>query len=265
MTQSDTSLTDRGSEAASSAKQHASDVAGTAGDQAREVATQAKEQGRNLLNEARSTVRGQAVGQKDRAAGQLRSVADQLRTMREGGGAQSGPASELVQQASQQTDRLAGWLEDRDPADILEEVRNFARQRPGVFLLGCLATGFVVGRLVKGARSDDSSSRASQYRTYPSSTLTGDYSSGYTGSTTFGSDLGTGTGSTYATTGAYGAGGVAASEPYESTPVYSETSTTYAADTGAEDATTSTATYADESTGDPWQDDDTRRSGGSGV
>ena len=256
MTQSDTGLTDRGSEVASSTKQHASDVASTATEQAKGVAEEAKQQGRDLLHEARSTVRGQASGQKDRAAGQLRSVASDLRIMQEGGGAPSGPAGELVRQASQQTERLAGWLESREPADILEDVRGFARQRPGTFLLGCLTAGFVVGRLVKGAKSaDSSSSRASQYRTYPSSTLTSDYSTGYTGASTVGSDLGTGTGSAYATTGSYEA----------TTPVYDETTTTYAGDTAAEDAVTSTATYPDQSTGDPWQDDDTRRSGGSGV
>lgn len=268
MTQSDTGLTDRGSEVASSTKQHATDVASTATEQAKGVAQEAKQQGRDLLHEARSTVRGQASGQKDRAAGQLRSVANDLRNMQEGGGAPSGPAGELVRQATQQTDRLAGWLESREPADLLEDVRSFARQRPGTFLLGCLAAGFVVGRLVKGATSAESSGRASQYRTYPSSTLTGDYSTGYTGAPTVGSDLGTGTGSAYATTGSYAAADVAASEPYEgTTPVYDETTTTYAGDNAAEDAVTSTATYPDQSTGDPWQDDDTRRStsGGSGV
>ena len=262
MTQSDTGLTDRGSEVASSTKQHASDVASTATEQAKGVAQEAKEQGRNLLTDARSTVSTQASGQKDRAAGQLRSVASDLRTMQEGGGAPSGPTGELVRQASQQTERLAGWLESREPADILDDVRGFARQRPGVFLLSCLAAGFVVGRLVKGATSgDSSSSRASQYRyrTSPSSTLTGDYTTGYSGASTVGSDLGTGTGSAYATTGTYAAGDVAA------TPLYDETTTTY--DAGAEDAATSTAAYPDQSTGDAWQDDDTRRStqGGSGV
>jgi hypothetical protein len=264
MTQSDTGLTGRGSEVASSTKGHASDVASSATEQAKGVAQEAKQQGRDLLNEARSTVTTQASGQKDRAAGQLRTVANDLRTMQEGGGAPSGPTGELVRQASQQTERLAGWLESREPADILDDVRSFARQRPGVFLLSCLAAGFVVGRVVKGATSgDSSSSRAGQYRTYPSSRLTGDYASGYstgyTGATTVGSDLGTGTGSAYATTGTYAAGDVAA------TPVYDETTTTY--DTGAEDAATSTAAYPDQGTGDPWQDDDARRStqGGSGV
>jgi hypothetical protein len=250
MTQSDTGLTDRGSEVASSTKQHAGDVASSATEQAKGVAQEAKQQGRDLLKDARSTVSTQASGQKDRAAGQLRSVADNLRTMHEGGGSGSGPAGELVRQASQQTERLAGWLESREPADILDDVRGFARQRPGAFLLSCLAAGFAVGRLVKGATSgDSSSSRASQYRTYPSSTLTGDYTTGYSGASTVGSDLGTGTGSAYATTGTYASGDVAA------TPVYDETTTTY--DTGAENA----------ATGDPWQDDDTRRStqGGSGV
>jgi len=289
MTQSDTGFTERTSEVASSTKEHASDVASTAGEQARGVAQEAKQQGRDLLYEARGTVRRQASGQKDRAAGQLRSVADELRSMREGTGGQNGAAAELVRQASEQTDRLAAWLEGREPTDILDEIRSFARQRPGTFLLGCLAAGFVVGRLVKGAASaGPSSARTSQYGTYPRSRLTGDYTGGYSGAPSFGSDLGTGTGSAYATTGAYGAGGVAASETtpydsgaYESTSTYrsdSDTSDTTVAGTpvsgtGAAysdtvDDNPSTAVYPDESVGDPWQDDDARRptqSGGSGV
>ena len=54
MTQSDTGLTDRGSEVASSTKQHAGDVASTATEQAKGVAQEAKEQGRNLLRTSAS-------------------------------------------------------------------------------------------------------------------------------------------------------------------------------------------------------------------
>ena len=202
MTQSNTDLTEHTSEVASSTRRHASDVTSTAGEQAREVAEEAKQQGRDLFHEARGTVRRQAGDQKDRAAGQLRSVADELRSMHEGRGGQNGAASELVQQASEQTDRLAAWLDSREPADILDEVRTFARRRPGAFLFGCLAAGFVVGRLVKGAASAGSSSaRTSQYPTYPPPPLTDDYAGSYSGASTVGSDIGTDRGSAYTTTG----------------------------------------------------------------
>jgi hypothetical protein len=67
------------------------------------------------------------------------------------GGQQSGTASEIARQAADRADRLADWLGQREPGDLIEEIRSFARHRPGAFLLGAALAGTVVGRLTRGA------------------------------------------------------------------------------------------------------------------
>ena len=42
---------------------------------------------------------------------------------------------------------VASWLENRDPGSLLEEVKSFARQRPGTFLLVAAGAGLLAGRL----------------------------------------------------------------------------------------------------------------------
>jgi hypothetical protein len=69
-------------------------------------------------------------------------------------------ASDVARQVADRAHTLAGHLEDREPGDLLGDVRDFARRRPGTFLLGALAAGVVAGRLTraaKGAASDSSS------------------------------------------------------------------------------------------------------------
>ncbi len=59
-------------------------------------------------------------------------------------------ATDLAQQAAEKAHQFAGWLEQRDPGSVLDEVRSFARQRPGAFLAIALGAGVVTGRLVRG-------------------------------------------------------------------------------------------------------------------
>ena len=63
---------------------------------------------------------------------------------------------------------LAGWLDQRDPGELLDEVRGIARRKPGTFLLGALAAGVVAGRLTRGAvdasRSDTGAVPPPTYR-----------------------------------------------------------------------------------------------------
>ena len=42
---------------------------------------------------------------------------------------------------------MASWLENRDPGSLLDEVKSFARQRPGTFLLAAAGAGLLAGRL----------------------------------------------------------------------------------------------------------------------
>jgi hypothetical protein len=140
-----------------SASEAGSRVTQTAADQAREVASETARQARDLLGEAGGQVRDQSSVQQQKAASQLRSVADELHEMVAKGG-QSGLATEVAQQAADRLHGAASWLEQREPADIVQAVRDFARRRPGMFLAGAVAAGLAAGRLTRGmtdaARSD---------------------------------------------------------------------------------------------------------------
>ncbi|MGY1711745.1 hypothetical protein ACI8AC_19790 [Geodermatophilus sp. SYSU D00758] len=144
------------------AGERGSQVASTAADQAKEVAAETKQQAQALVDQGRSQLRSQAVSQQQKAAQGLTGIAEQLRSMAEGNGAPSGPARDLVTEATDRVEQVARWLQDREPADLLDEVRSFARRKPGTFLLGAALAGVVAGRLtsgVKAAHSDSDSSR----------------------------------------------------------------------------------------------------------
>ena len=132
-----------------SASEAGSRVTQTAADQAREVASETARQARDLLGEAGGQVRDQSSVQQQKAASQLRSVADELREMAAKGG-QSGVATEVAHQAAERLHGAASWLEQREPADVLQAVRDFARRRPGMFLAGAAAAGLAAGRLIRG-------------------------------------------------------------------------------------------------------------------
>jgi hypothetical protein len=140
------------------AREAGGQVAQTAGDQARQVVGEAGRQARDLLGEAQGHAQSQASAQQQRAAQQLRSVADEVGQMADHGG-QSGVATEFARQAAGRMHGAASWLEQREPADVLDEVRNFARRRPGTFLIGAAVAGLAVGRLTRGLKDRTSDDR----------------------------------------------------------------------------------------------------------
>jgi hypothetical protein len=114
------------------------------------VAQEAKVQARDLFGEARGQVQAQARVGQQKATDGIRTLSRELREMADGG-QQPGTASEIARQAADRADRLADWLGQREPGDLIEEIRSFARRRPGAFLLGAALAGTVVGRLTRGA------------------------------------------------------------------------------------------------------------------
>ena len=164
--------TDQGS-TAQQAKDQAGNVAATAGDQARNVADEAKNQARNLMSETQDQVRVQASEQKTKAAGGIRSVADQLRSVADGNvdTQQQNMVTDLARQASDKAQDLATWLESREPGDLINEIRDLARRKPGTFLLGAAAAGVLAGRLTRSAvdvkRDDSSQPSTDRYSTTP--------------------------------------------------------------------------------------------------
>ncbi len=139
---------DEAGNVASTAKDSGTQVASTAKDQGQRVVSETTQQARNLMGETRSQVQQQASTQQQRAVGNLRSIGDELESMA-GSSEQSGMGSQLVRQASEQVKQVAGWLDSRDPQGLLEDIRDFARRRPGAFLFGATAAGMVAGRLTR--------------------------------------------------------------------------------------------------------------------
>jgi hypothetical protein len=132
-------------------------VAQTTKEQAQNVVGEAKRQARDLVGEARTQVSSQAGGQKDRAVQGLHALGDELDRMTEQGG-QSGVATEVARQVSTRVHDVARYLENREPEDLLDEVRAYARRRPVVFLTGAALAGVVAGRLTRGLASGGSGS-----------------------------------------------------------------------------------------------------------
>jgi hypothetical protein len=143
---------DEAADVGNSAREAGSHVAQSATDQARQVVSETGAQARDLLDEAKGQVREQASTQQHKAAQQLRAVAGELSEMAAKGG-QSGPATQLAQEAAERVRGVASWLDQREPGDLLNGVREFARRHPGTFLVGAAAAGMVAGRLTRGLTS----------------------------------------------------------------------------------------------------------------
>ncbi|WUJ67859.1 hypothetical protein OG809_22405 [Kribbella soli] len=129
----------------------AREVAGTVKEKVSDVTSDVRSETRRLASQTRQELVGQASQQKDRAATGLRSVSDELRGMAEHG--RSGLGAQLARQGAEFTDQAANFLQQHEPADLLDEVRGYARRKPGTFLLIAAAAGVVAGRLTRALAS----------------------------------------------------------------------------------------------------------------
>jgi vacuolar-type H+-ATPase subunit E/Vma4 len=159
-------------------------VAATAKGEAANVVQETKQQAQSLLSTVTSEVRDQGRNQQQRIATAVNSLSKELGGMASGE-QQSGPLTDLAQQASQKAEEIGRWLENREPSDVLEEVKRFARRRPVMFLGLSALAGVVVGRLARGAvaanTSLDSPDSGSGNRALTTSTQPSTYeSAGYT-------------------------------------------------------------------------------------
>lgn len=169
--------TERAQEAASTAAEEGRHLAGTAQEEVQNVASVAAEQARNLIGEARSQVGGQlgeqVTSQRDQVVGLLRSLGDDLESMAAQGPG-SGLAADLVRELGDRARSLREQLDGREPGQLLDDARSFARKRPGTFLLGALAAGVVAGRLVRGAAEGTAGAAvAAERETTTTATATG--------------------------------------------------------------------------------------------
>ncbi len=117
-----------------------------------EVKDQAQEKVRDLAGEARgrlveqvdqrSTQAGTQVGT---VAGDVRSVAEELRKQ-----GKDGPAR-LADQAAERADKLGCYLEESEAERILHDIEEFGRRQPWAVVAGGLAAGFLSSRFLKAS------------------------------------------------------------------------------------------------------------------
>ncbi len=145
------------------AEQKAKDVAASTAEQARGVADVAMEQAHAVAGDAATQVRhltrrtkDELRTQADERAAQmsqtLRETARQMQRMADNSG-ESGMVVDLSRDAGQRIDALAQRIEHGGVDRIVADVKAAARRRPGTFLLGAVAAGFAVGRLVRDAQA----------------------------------------------------------------------------------------------------------------
>jgi uncharacterized protein YjbJ (UPF0337 family) len=157
---------EKGQEVADRATAEASQVTETAKDQARQVKDEVTTQARGLVDQAKTELRDQAGSQADHAAQAIRRVGDQATALADGRVDEAGAVADYVRQAGQRVGQVADHLDERGVEGVLNDVQDFARRRPGAFLLGCAAAGFVTGRLIRGgaASSGDGASDGDGFR-----------------------------------------------------------------------------------------------------
>lgn len=163
---------DQTANVAGTASEAAKDVAGTAKDQAAAVATEVKTQARDLLGETREQLRSQSEVQTQKAAQTVRSLASELQGLASGKNDAPGPATDVVRQLADRANGIASRLESSSPEQLLDDVRQFARQRTGLFLLAAGTAGFAAARLAKAAAANKEDG-ASQAQSRPSAISTG--------------------------------------------------------------------------------------------
>ena len=120
--------------------------------QRQQLAQQAREQASELASRGGEQLKSQLENQKHQAAQRmtpvqmaLRETAQQLRKQGQG------PVAGYTDQASDQVEGFSGYLRETSVEEITEEVRGFARSRPGLFLGSATLVGFLGTRFLKSS------------------------------------------------------------------------------------------------------------------
>ncbi len=124
------------------------DVARTAKEEAREVAHAATDQAKQVGTGIRQRVRQEVDRQHHQVVDRIGAFAGELSTM--AAERPDTPAGELVGMLAAQSRSFADYLGQHGPDRVLDELQDFARRRPGTFIIAAVAAGFAVGRLGKG-------------------------------------------------------------------------------------------------------------------
>jgi len=129
-------------------------VAQEAKTQASNMVSEAKGQLSSLVDQTKQELRTQMDSRSQQAVEGLQTLSRQLTALKEGRMEEAGRMQEVLGDVQQRVQRYAQSVQERGPSAMADDVTNFARRRPMVFLVGAALSGFAIGRLVRaGAMS----------------------------------------------------------------------------------------------------------------
>ena len=119
------------------------------------TASELKDSAREIKDQAVDKARSMFSGQKDQAVGELSAVAQALH--RTGSDLQSEhpTVGKFTHQTASKIESFVRTIEDKEPEQILSDVKRMARNNPAVFIGGAVALGFIAARFLKTSGPDD--------------------------------------------------------------------------------------------------------------
>ncbi|WP_052684529.1 hypothetical protein [Lentzea aerocolonigenes] len=156
-----TTAQDEGVEVVQHAREAAGQVGDTVADQAGYVTREAADQARNVVRDVRERVAAEAEDQAVRVSKQLGRLADELGEMA-GTAPSSSMSAGAIRSVADTSRQAARFLDERGAQGLLDSARDYARRKPGTFLLGAAVAGFLVGRVAKSATGGGSQGQRNQ-------------------------------------------------------------------------------------------------------
>ena len=132
-------------------------VAQEAKAQASNVVSEAKGQLSSLVDQTKQELRTQMDSRSQQAVSGLQTLSRQLTALKEGRMEEAGRMQDILSDVQQRVQRYAQSVQERGPSAMADDVTNFARRRPMVFLAGAALSGFAIGRLVRAGAMSGSS------------------------------------------------------------------------------------------------------------
>jgi hypothetical protein len=118
---------------------------GAAMDEARGMAEQAREGAANAATEAGDRAYQAVESGREGAASGLERAADTLEQRAAG----EGMPAMAAERAAEGMQSAAGYLREHDSAEIWQDVEHYVQRYPVRSLVGAIATGFIVGRILR--------------------------------------------------------------------------------------------------------------------
>lgn len=128
--------------------EHTKQVAGAVKE---ETVTQAKD----LAGQIREDLQQYVGPQQQKIAATVRTISDEIDAISRGEKPQSDYITGFLGQASGYVNSVATSLEQKQPQEILTDVRRFASRRPGLFLAAALGVGILAGRATRNLGEND--------------------------------------------------------------------------------------------------------------